>query len=204
MTLESRSPFALRREIMAARTEDEVVAAAADIPKLFVDLMTAHMDAPSVTRVLTVLHDSLTARFLELTIDRLGEPPVPYAWLAFGSAARSELTLASDQDNGLAYDDTDDPAVADYFRVLAQAVNVGLERCGLPARPARRARPAQAVAHDAARSGRRSSRTASTARTSTAWRAPASPSTTARSPASCTWTRCSPTSCARCPSTRAS
>ena len=135
MTLESRSPFALRREIMAARTEDEVVSAAADMPKLFLDLMTAHMDAPSVTRVLTVLHDSLTARFLELTIDRLGEPPVPYAWLAFGSAARSELTLASDQDNGLAYDDTDDPAVADYFGVLAQAVNVGLERCGLPMDP---------------------------------------------------------------------
>jgi CBS domain-containing protein len=135
MTLETRSPFALRREIMAARTEDEVVAAAADIPKLFVDLMTAHIDAPSVTRVLTVLHDSLTARFLELTIDRLGEPPIPYAWLAFGSAARSELTLASDQDNGLAYDDTDDPAVADYFRVLAQAVNAGLERCGLPRDP---------------------------------------------------------------------
>jgi CBS domain-containing protein len=135
MTLETRSPFALRREIMAARSEDEVVTAAADIPKLFIDLMTAHIDAPSVTRVLTVLHDSLTARFLELTIDRLGEPPVPYAWLAFGSAARSELTLASDQDNGLAYDDTDDPAVADYFRVLAQAVNAGLERCGLPRDP---------------------------------------------------------------------
>ena len=135
MTLEARSPFALRREIMAARTEDDVVRAAADIPTLFVDLMTAHMDAPSVTRVLTVLHDTLTARFLELTIDQLGEPPVPYAWLAFGSAARSELTLASDQDNGLAYDDTDDPAVEDYFRVLAQGVNAGLERCGLPRDP---------------------------------------------------------------------
>jgi CBS domain-containing protein len=135
MTLESRSPFALRREIMAARTEEEVVQAAADIPKLFVDLMTAHIDAPSVTRVLTVLHDTLTARFLELAIARLGEPPVPYAWLAFGSAARSELTLASDQDNGLAFDDTDDPAVADYFGVLAHSVNAGLERCGLPLDP---------------------------------------------------------------------
>ena len=135
MTLEARSPFALRRQIMAAHTEDEVVKAAADIPKLFVDLMTAHMDAPSVTRVLTVLHDTLTARFLELTIDQLGEPPVSYAWLAFGSAARRELTLASDQDNGLAYDDTDDPAVEDYFRVLAQGVNDGLERCGLPRDP---------------------------------------------------------------------
>ena len=32
MTLESRSPFALRREIMAARTEEDVIDAAADIP----------------------------------------------------------------------------------------------------------------------------------------------------------------------------
>ena len=135
MTLETRSPFALRRELMAARTEEELIAAAADIPKLFVDLMTANLDAPSVTRVLTVFHDTITARLLELVIDRLGEPPVPYAWLAFGSAARSELTLASDQDNGLAFDDTDDPAVADYFRVLARDVNTGLARCGLPADP---------------------------------------------------------------------
>ena len=135
MSLEARSPFALRRAIMAARNDDELIAAAADIPKLFLDLMTAHLDAPSVTRVLTVLHDALTARLLELVIDRLGEPPVPFAWLAFGSAARAELTLASDQDNGLAFDDTDDPAVADYFRVLARDVNTGVARCGLPADP---------------------------------------------------------------------
>lgn len=135
MSLEARSPFALRREIMAARTEDEVVTAAADIPQLFLDLMTANIDAPSMTRVFTVLHDAITSQLLELVIDRLGEPPVPYAWLAFGSAARSELTLASDQDNGLAYDDTDDPAVADYFRVLARDVNTGIARCGLPVDP---------------------------------------------------------------------
>jgi CBS domain-containing protein len=135
MSLEARSPFALRREIMAARDDEELIAAAADIPKLFLDLMMAHLDAPSVTRVLTVLHDAITSRLLELVIDRMGEPPVPYAWLAFGSAARSELTLASDQDNGLAFDDTDDPAVADYFRVLARDVNTGIARCGLPADP---------------------------------------------------------------------
>ena len=135
MSLEARSPFALRREIMAARSDEELVTVSADIPKLFLDLMTAHLDAPSVTRVLTVLHDAITSRLLELVVDRLGEPPVPYAWLAFGSAARSELTLASDQDNGLAFDDTDDPAVADYFRVLARDVNTGIARCGLPADP---------------------------------------------------------------------
>lgn len=135
MTLEGRSPFALRRSIQWSADEDELVRAAADVPKLFLDLLDAHLDGPSLTRVLTVLADSITARLLELVTDRLGEPPVPYAWLAFGSAARSELTLASDQDNGLAYADTDDPAVDEYFRLMAEEVNRGLARCGFPADP---------------------------------------------------------------------
>jgi CBS domain-containing protein len=135
MTLEARSPFALRRSLQWAADEEELIAAAADIPQLFLDLLDAHLDPPSLTRVLTVLTDTIVARLLELAADRHGEPPAPYAWLAFGSAARSELTLASDQDNGLAYADTDDPAVDAYFRLVAQDVNHGLARCGFPADP---------------------------------------------------------------------
>ena len=135
MTLDARSPFALRRTIHDARTLDAVVKAASDMPQLFVGLMASHLDAPSVTRVLTLLQDAMTQRVLELAIDRRGQPPVAYAWLAFGSAARSELNLVSDQDNGLAYDDTDDPAVDDYFRVLAEDVNEGLRRCGFALDP---------------------------------------------------------------------
>jgi CBS domain-containing protein len=130
MSLDARSPFALRRSLQAAGDEDELVAAAADVPKLFVDLLDARLDATTLTRVLTVLHDTLTARLLELAFARHGAPPVDYAWLVFGSAARHELTLASDQDNGLAYADTDDPAVDDYFRRVAEDVNGGLTRCG--------------------------------------------------------------------------
>jgi CBS domain-containing protein len=135
MTLEARSPFALRRSIHAARTEKDLDDAAADMPKLFLDLLDAHLDAPSLTRVLTVLCDTMTSRLLELAFARHGEPPVPYAWLAFGSAARSELTLASDQDNGLAYADTDDPSVDEFFRLVAEDVNAGLVRCGFVADP---------------------------------------------------------------------
>jgi CBS domain-containing protein len=80
-----------------------------------------------------VLHDCLTARLLELAFERHGAPPVDYAWLVFGSAARNELTPASDQDNGLAYADTDDPAVGEYFGRVAQDVNDGLARCGFEA-----------------------------------------------------------------------
>ncbi len=131
MSLEARNPFALRRALHGARDEDELVAAAADIPTLFVDLLDARLDAPQVCRVLTILHDTATVRLLELAFERHGAPPVDYAWLVFGSAARHELTLGSDQDNGLAYADTDDPAVNEYFRRVGADVNDGLTRCGI-------------------------------------------------------------------------
>ena len=135
MTLDARSPFALRRAIQAAANEDDLVAAAGDVPHLFVDLLDAHLDASALTRVLTVLSDSMTSRLLELAFDRHGRPPVAFAWLALGSGARSELTLASDQDNGLAYADTDDPAVDEFFRLVALDVTEGLYRCGFALDP---------------------------------------------------------------------
>ena len=142
-----------------ARDEDELVAAAGDIPTLFVDLLDARLDAPLLCRVLTILHDSLTARLLELAFERHGAPPVDYAWLVFGSAARHELTLASDQDNGLAYADTDDPAVDDYFRRVARGRQRRPHplrlRARRPLRPGRRESGA-----GRSRAGRRSSRTA--------------------------------------------
>jgi CBS domain-containing protein len=135
MTLDARSPFALRRSLQTADSQDDMARHAADVPHLFVDLLDAHLDAPALMRVLTVLADAMTSRLLELSIDAHGAPPVPFAWLAFGSSARSELTLASDQDNGLAYADTDDPAVDEYFRVVADEVNEGLQRCGFALDP---------------------------------------------------------------------
>ena len=135
MTLDARSPFALRRTISGARDEDELVAASRDIPSLFVELMEGTMEAPAVSRVLTLLCDAIVMRLLELAEERQGTPPVPYAWLAFGSAARGEMNMASDQDNGLAYADTDDPAALEYMRVLALTVNGGLRRCGFKLDP---------------------------------------------------------------------
>jgi CBS domain-containing protein len=135
MTLDARSPFALRRSILGARTVGDVAEASADVPQLFVDLLDARVDAPALTRVLTLLSDSMTMRLVELSIERRGRPPVSYAWLALGSGARSELTLASDQDNGLAYADSDDPSVDEYFRLMALDVIGGLRRCGFPLDP---------------------------------------------------------------------
>ncbi len=130
MALDALSPFALRHAIYSAPTETALIDASKDFPKLFVDLLDAHLDAQALTRVLTALSDALTSRLLELAFDRRGRPPVPYAWLTLGSGARTELTLASDQDNALAFADSDDPTVDDYFRLVSEDVNNGLLQCG--------------------------------------------------------------------------
>ena len=133
MSMDALSPFALRNFIMGAADVEEVGEWARDVPGLFVDLVDAHLDEAALMRIVTLLHDAMTVRLLKLSEQRLGPAPVPYAWLAFGSAARGEMTLVSDQDNGLAYADTGDPAVHEYFADLAADVNAGLELCGFRA-----------------------------------------------------------------------
>ena len=59
---------------------------------------------------------------------------MPWAWLDLGSAARREFTLASDQDNALAYATRRagrGEEVDEYFARLGADVNDGLVRCGI-------------------------------------------------------------------------
>lgn len=130
MALDEVSPFALQRQISRAHDEDELAAAAALLPRVFLALLDSHLDALTVTRVLTLQADAMTSRLVELSIARHGPPPAAFAWLGLGSVARGEMALSSDQDNALAYGDSDDPAVLAYFARLATEVNEGLDRCG--------------------------------------------------------------------------
>jgi CBS domain-containing protein len=74
------------------------------------------------------------ARLVDFSIWNRGPAPLPWAWLDLGSAARREFTLASDQDNAMAYADpavTERDAVDAYFARLGADVNDGLARCGI-------------------------------------------------------------------------
>ncbi|MBA2365544.1 MAG: CBS domain-containing protein [Actinobacteria bacterium] len=134
MNLENLSPFALRRSIASASDEEGLVDAASHLPRVFVALLDAGLPATDVGRVLSLQSDSVTERLIDLTIERRGPPPVQWAWLALGSVARRELTLASDQDNALAYEDSQDRSEVDsYFKQFAEDVTSGLARCGFGA-----------------------------------------------------------------------
>jgi CBS domain-containing protein len=134
MNLETLSPFGIRRALARAEDEEALVEVASQLPRTFVGLLDAGLDEASIGRVLSLQSDTATERLLDFAAERHGSAPVPWAWLALGSTARRELTLASDQDNALAYAGTGrDPEVDGYFERIATDVNAGLMRCGLGA-----------------------------------------------------------------------
>jgi CBS domain-containing protein len=133
MYLEGRTPFAVRRGISKAETPDQVVEAAGHLPQTIVALTRAGVSSVDACRVLALSGDTATSRLLELAFRRHGEPPCSWAWMALGSVARREQTLASDQDNAFAYDDPGGDPVDAYFAAVCGEVNADLERCGFGA-----------------------------------------------------------------------
>jgi CBS domain-containing protein len=96
--------------------------------------MRAGVPPRDVGRVLSLQHDAVVARLIDFAIWHSQPAPVPWAWLDLGSAARREFTLASDQDNALAYGTPDPGTEAEvdaYFERLGTSVNEGLSRCGI-------------------------------------------------------------------------
>ena len=132
--LDARSPIALRHMILGAPDEDALVRATDELPRLFLPLVRAGVPARELGRALSLQHDTIVARLVDFSIWRAGPAPLAWAWLDLGSAARREFTLASDQDNALAYanpEPGEEEAVDGYFERLGSDVNDGLARCGI-------------------------------------------------------------------------
>ncbi len=124
-------PLSLIRAINRADTVDDLSDAAENLPGLVVKLIERDARAVEIGKIITSFSDGITKRLLKLARRKFGAPPCKYAWLAFGSQARQEQVLGSDQDNGLLL--PDDVAIDDaYFKRLAEFVNNGLADCGMP------------------------------------------------------------------------
>ncbi|WP_249012343.1 putative nucleotidyltransferase substrate binding domain-containing protein [Conexibacter sp. DBS9H8] len=137
--LDVTSPIALRHTILGAADEAGLIRSAEHLPRLFVLLERAGVPPRDLGRVLSLQHDAIVARLIDLSLSRHGHPgadagrAIAWSWLDLGSAARREFTLSSDQDNALAYADPpagSEAATDEYFARLGVEVNDGLTRCG--------------------------------------------------------------------------
>ncbi|MHA7962655.1 DUF294 nucleotidyltransferase-like domain-containing protein [Paenibacillus sp. CAU 1782] len=84
-------------------------------------------------------HDALIIRAIMIAEEEMarmgkGSPPVPYAYLLFGSGGRREQTLSSDQDSGLIYEDRPghEEETKTYFMELSKRIVGNLVLTGYP------------------------------------------------------------------------
>jgi CBS domain-containing protein len=142
LLLQATHPVTLAREITRADSLDALAELAPRVTQLVQRLIDEGGTAHDVGQIVAELNDRMVIRVLGLTAGALDETgavaPVPYCWLLFGSEARREQTLRTDQDNGLVY--TDPPpelaaAAADYYARFAAEAIQGLLRVGFPPCP---------------------------------------------------------------------
>jgi CBS domain-containing protein len=126
----SVNTVALAGAVRRCRDVDAVVEACRQLPELQAQLIASGLSAEQLTRALSTVVDGIGRRLLELAEERLGPPPVPYAWLVCGSQARREQTSVSDQDSALLIADTMQPEHDAWFAELARFVSDALARCG--------------------------------------------------------------------------
>jgi CBS domain-containing protein len=126
-------PEVLPREIAGATTAEQVVGGCRRLVTLVRALVEAGARPRTVAHMTAAVCDAATSRFIELAVEELGPPPVPFTFIAMGSQGRQEQTLLTDQDNAIIYQQ--DHAVAGatvsaYFLSLGERVCRWLNQAG--------------------------------------------------------------------------
>lgn len=123
----------LARTMRTAPSLDKLVKMRQDVQAL-VERMIAHGASPEqVTRLVTLLNDHTTSRVVELCLEKHGNPDIEFSWLVFGSEARKEQTLFTDQDNGILFEASSSAeanAIRQKLLPIAREINLVLDDCG--------------------------------------------------------------------------
>jgi len=123
-------PVFLVQHISRQIDEEGMKNVVSSLPEIMQGWVKSGVRAHQISHMLTAISDAITQRLIALAIKKLGEPPVSFAWLSFGSQARDEQLLGADQDNGLLIADTLKNEDKPWFKELAAFVCDGLNHCG--------------------------------------------------------------------------
>jgi len=119
------------RSIFLQNTIEELVILSAQLKDCFVRMVQEDANSHMVGRAMSEIGRCFKQRLLELAEEQIGEPPIPYCFLALGSMARDEQFIVTDQDNAIILDNSFDHDLHnDYFEKLSEFVCNGLAMCG--------------------------------------------------------------------------
>jgi len=136
MQFRNYGPIVLTREVEQAETPDDVVRSCRRVPGLAKALLDCGAHPHMITRMTSAVCNAATIRLIELAERELGPSPIPYTFISLGSQGRGEMTLSSDQDNAIIYQDTTNAdniaEIEKYLNSLGTFVCGWLNKAGYP------------------------------------------------------------------------
>ena len=127
---QSEHPLRLVRDIYKKNSIDELLELSLRLPSLYERMVNLGRGVGQIGRMVTHVTDAFTVRLIQLAEQKLGPPPMAFAWVVFGSQAREEQTARTDQDNGLVLQRDANEDEGRYFAKLSEMVCDGLDQLG--------------------------------------------------------------------------
>ncbi len=104
-----------------------------EVPELVDNLLERGTRPEIVNQIISSVSDAITQTVIRKAIQRLGDPPARFVFMALGSEGRREQTLKTDQDNAIIYEDLPEEEEAEasqYFLRLGQEISDKLNLAG--------------------------------------------------------------------------
>ena len=116
-----------------AETDDELKQFYKAHQQFIKPLINSDIFIKHITNQTSSFSDSVIKRIIELSINKIGKPPVDFSFICLGSEGRKEESLYTDQDNAIIYEDVPTEKadlVSGYFNQLADLVCNSLDHVG--------------------------------------------------------------------------
>jgi CBS domain-containing protein len=134
LTEQSQGPFTFVQSVKEARQFSELADKWSQMPGIIHLLISNGMKAGLVNQIITTVADTITQRVIERVIKEIGPAPAQFVFFVLGSEGRGELTLKTDQDNAIIYEDKANEQreeVRAYFLDFASRVSTALDKIGI-------------------------------------------------------------------------
>jgi len=119
------------RDLTKANNKEALVKIALQVPQYIAKSATKAGDYDIAGKILAQATDIITRKLISFFEQEIGHATMPFTWLVFGSQAREDQTMGSDQDNALLLEGEPSEAQALYFSRLADYVCNALGECGI-------------------------------------------------------------------------
>ncbi|WP_082120713.1 DUF294 nucleotidyltransferase-like domain-containing protein [Pedobacter sp. BMA] len=130
---QAQSPLVFIQSVKSAANTTDLRSKWRKVPGIVAQLLARGVHAEIVNEVVTTIADAISNKIIEDVIAKLGPPPAKFVFMVLGSEGRKELTLKTDQDNAIIYEDTPEEnraMVRTYFLDFATQVSDKLNYVG--------------------------------------------------------------------------